>query len=408
MLNKSQLHMATSSVVQQISGLLVFLSLPNILTVDQYALTVVITTIVSFFGFFDLGLGNSYSREISGYELKTSGDETERYDSTIFWGKLYISSTIGLIFFIGYFFYYQTLLSTSLLWIVSVIMCITQMIVAKFGSLEKFNLTKSLLVIQSMTKLALIPLSYIFGVNGWLVGLLLISLSPMVMNEVRGFLSKQLSIRYIDWNLIRENCRHGFILGLVTIIWGQLLYVARLIAATFYSNDAVAAYGLVTGVYQIIAALIISISIPQSVTIYKLFEVDAKKALQYANESAKYILRYVLVLSIIAIFAMPFLFDVLYPRLKVEFLTLVFSIATLIFIPKVVSSGAFLVAYRKYFEYLAILVFAFITSWIVEFYIRDMYSVSSASIAQFVSVFLYAVVIHIYTSQLIPEDKREK
>lgn len=393
--------MAIANIGQQVSGLILFLSVPNLLTVDQYASVVAMTTAISFLGFSDLGLGNAYSRDLVGLEAANDFSKIIALDKAIFWGKIYLSSILGCIFTTVFYFYGHSFFDSISLTILAVVLTLVQMLAAKFASQEQFSLSKALITIQSLMRLFQIPLAWAYGYEGWLLGFMLSACSPVLIKDVRIILKKIIFCKTcVDFEIIKSKFRPGIQLGLITLAWAQLLNVGRLIASTSYPDDVIAAYGVVSGLYQVAASFIISISVPQTVKLYKIYETNARNSFIYAVDSAwrLSLLAFFLASTIVILFSL--LANDLFPAINIDFWVLFFTVSSLFLYPAVVTLGAYLVAARRYLPYLSIIIFGLIISYVIGAVGYGSFGFRAGSIAQFFSIFVYVLILIVYTRLL--------
>ena len=396
-LEKSQKQMALSNFCQQTSGLVLFLTIPNILTTDQYASVVALTTAISFLGFADLGLGNAYSREISGLVVEGDATKVKNLDKSIFWGKLYLSTIGASIFSVIFYILGHPVFESMSLAIAAIVLTVVQMVASKFASQEQFNLSKNVITVQAFLKLLQIPLAWEYGVYGWLVGFVLAVFSPVLIRDVRLILvDLMFGGGQFNLNIIKSNFKGGVKLGLITLAWGQLLNVGRLMASLNYSNEVLSAYGVVSGLYQVVGSLLISISVPQTIKIYKMFEISSYESYKYSVNSALRMLPIVFVLVISMVVLFPIVAPIAFPKITIDSWVVFFIMCSLLAYPALIALGSYLVAARRYTAYLSAILLGLFFAYGMEAAVKSYSGYRAASVAQFFSIVLYVTLMSIY------------
>jgi len=86
-----------ANIVQQVSAALVFLIVPVLLGVEQYAQVIVVTTLISFLTFSDLGVSYVYTRRMPEIYGRENREEESKWNTTVIRFRIYAAIVFAVV-----------------------------------------------------------------------------------------------------------------------------------------------------------------------------------------------------------------------------------------------------------------------------------------------------------------------
>ena len=170
---KNIIHMFQASFFEKIIAILIFLCIPNMLSIYEYSQVVTITVLLSFLPLFSLGIVNIYKRRLPSIFENATPDTIEKYNQTFFW-FIIITGIVGSIVLSTYFFIrYQNYFLSFLLSVYFISTVLLSFNQAELTVKENFKEYKYLLIRYSAFKLIVIPFTYILGIFGWILSMVI-------------------------------------------------------------------------------------------------------------------------------------------------------------------------------------------------------------------------------------------
>jgi hypothetical protein len=281
-----------------------------------------------------------------------------------------------------------------MIFLISPISVLGQQFIIKTTSIEDYSITRNINIMQSIGRLAIIPLAIIAEIKGWILGQIISIMMILFREDFRSFCKNNLRNAIpFNWRLIIDNLPEAIHLGLITTLWMQLLSSGRVFATFKYPDIVVAQYGLAGAAYQVFASLIIAAFIPQTIKTYKLLDRDPSFAVIYVLK----VIMYVTIPNILLIYLVniisPEIFKIMFSEFKIDtnlFTPLIYS---LVGYPVIVTLGALLIGTKRNNTYLiAIIVWCFI-DWYLASKGQSYFGYNSAAVAQLISISLFAITL---------------
>jgi len=375
------------NVIQQFTGVLVFLVVPKFLGVEEYGQTVFVLTLWSFQAFSDLGFSHVYNRRLPALHAAGDRDGIRSWDATILKWRLAGATVFGVIAGCLYGFKYGGLLFSILVAIVpsfsaAFLFCISQATVD-----SDFAKVRSLNFLQAGARLLVIPVVALWNLPGWFVGQACIAAVVLISPSVRKNLRRSgTGGAPFSWNLIRKNFSSAVVLVLIVGLWTQLLSVARLIASFRYPDAVIATYGLATSSFQIVMLTLVSMYAPISVRTNALFGVDPSAAVNYVTEKNKVVLPAFLAFAIAAAAFGPWALRTVFSEYSLESAIVLPCLLSLLHVPAIVMFGSLLMASGKFMKYLTAVAASFLLSVVVAVLAEPALGVAAAALAQLVGL----------------------
>jgi len=371
-----------STVSQQIAGVIIFLTIPRILTVEDYAITVFVGVLLSFVSLADFGFTFVYSRKLPALYHVANESELNQWHSTAFWFPFTMAFLMGLFLAVIYFIKFESYLQALCVFLIPAGMSLIAYISAKYSARGDFFTYRNLNIEQSVLKIFTVPIVFICGILGWFVGQLLISL-PGIKRLLKDDLP---NIKCFDTKLIFTSFKEGILLIGVFSLWMQLMGLGRLLAASNYSKVIIANYGIMNAAYQILTSLVIAAFVPFSVHTLKMVSINEKNAAEMIFKVIFLALPIMFFLILITQKLAPYLFEFFFQKYQYDakiFDSLLYGLMAL---PIVLTLGNLFVAKQKVFHYLVLLGLSFLVG-IFSFYLMlSEYGDSAAAIAQFIGL----------------------
>lgn len=379
-----------TNIVQQSTSLLIFLAVPNLLPVEGFGQITFVVTLLSFMTFADFGLAFVYGRKMPAIYASGSSQDAQRWNETVFTFRMCTALLFGIMISAIYFFKYQALLNSMMLFFIPPLSVIASFYIAQHTALSSFSAYRKINSFQAIARLVTIPCVMLFGLLGWFLAQLVASLLTVVKIFRNGWLPKKLRI---DSRLLKEHFVEGILLGAITTLWLQLLASGKLFASFLYSDVVIAQYGLMNTGYQIVASLIIATFIPQTVKVYMMIESSIQEALEYVFQTILYTTPIVFGLTIISREAAPYVLAYFFPKYHVDPIILDALIFSLPIYPIIVTLGTILIAQKKSVPYLLLITFSLIVNWVILVLLEPYYGYRAAAIAQLGALFLYSALL---------------
>ncbi len=384
-----------ANIWQQSSSIIILLLLPNFLSKLDFSETIFIATILSFAVITDLGFSQVYSRIVPAMYSKKKYKKIEGWDYAVMNFGLLFSSAISFLLSFVYFIKFGSAFRALIFFPVIPLNFLINFKVTKTSSLGDFSTYKRLTNIRSVCSLLIIPLSFFFGITGWLIG----TLFPLIFLLVysNDFFRAKSSINF--WYLLAPHFREGLIRSFISLIWVQLLNLGRLFASLNYSATNLAEFGVSTLVYQSLSAIIISAYLPVTVETLRRFGLNSKKAIPYAlNIPTNFIILFSLIIIITSELS-PILFSYIFPAYKPEPLIQAIMISSLLCFPFFLAFGNCFVGSKKYALYLTPMLIAFIVGWLISDYF--VVNINAAAYGQYFGLIIYTLAMALFAYKYI-------
>ena len=394
-----------TNVIQQTCSILIFLTVPNLLQVDGYAQVVFVGTLLSFITFSDFGLSFVYSRKMPFIFASGDIEEVRRWDETVFSFRMLMAVLFGCGIGLIYYFKYHQALNAALLFLFPILTVIPSFLIAQTTAISNFSTYRKINSYQSIVRLVTIGGVMLFGLLGWFASQLLTGLITVFKVLSIGAVPKKI---WIDRGLLKEHFIEGLMLGLITMLWTQLLTSGKGFASFMYSDSEIAQYGLMNTGYQIIATLIISAFVPQTVKAYAMIEKHFQEALDYMFRTILLAIPLVVSLAIISREISSYILMHFFPKYHVDSIVLDALIFSLVFYPIIVTLGAVLVAKKKSSSYLILIAFSLLMNWIMINFLEPYFGYRSAAVAQLVTLFIYSILLMVLIFYYFKFEIRKK
>lgn len=394
-----------TNIVQQSTSILIFLAVPNLLSIESYGQITFVATLLSFMTFADFGLSFVYSRKMPAIYASGNSQEAQRWNETAFTFRMCMALLFGIVIGAIYFFKYQALLNSILLLSIPPLTVIASFYIAQNTAFSNFATYRKINSFQAIARLVMIPGVIFLGLLGWFLGQLVACLLTVIRIPRNAVWPGKLKI---DLLLLKEHLVEALLLGALTTLWIQLLASGRMFASFLYPDAVIAQYGLMNTGYQIVASLIISAFIPQTVKVYRMIEASTQEALEYVFKTILRAIPIVFGLTVISREATPYVLAYFFPKYHVDPLILDALIFSLPVYPIIVTLGAVLIANSKSIPYLLLILFSLIMEWVILVILEPYYGYRAAAIAQLGALFLYSALLLALISYLYKEDMEKK
>ena len=135
---KNSKYTLSANIVNQIFGMLIFLTVPNILSQSEYAQTVYISVLMSFIILSDFGMSFVYSRTMPSVYHNEDSFTIEEFNQTFFWFRIIMSILGSVVIGAIYYIKYENLLNTIFLTFLNPLMVIITFSVQQSSVREDF------------------------------------------------------------------------------------------------------------------------------------------------------------------------------------------------------------------------------------------------------------------------------
>lgn len=339
-----------SNISLQIASILIFLVLPQILSVEEFAVTVFISVLLGFLNLSDAGFLYVYSRVMPVLNKSGSKEEIERWDATAFWMVVVSTFVLGLFFALLSLDKYGLASNSVFIPLATVLMGLTSFYAARLTAASNFSDYRNLLILQSCLRLLSIPLALAFGLLGWFASLV----SSGAAGLWQWLKAKTPSAKHFDFSLVKTHFFEGLMLIIVFIIWNQMSALGRLIAVFTYEKPIIAQYGLFTSAYQLLFTLIAACYIPFSVYTLANFLSKPEQTVEAIFKVAIYSLPLISVLICITYYIAQPLFELIFVKYQYSpeiFLPMIFGLVSC---PILLTLGNVFIAQKKTTRYVVI------------------------------------------------------
>jgi O-antigen/teichoic acid export membrane protein len=383
-----------ANLLQQGSGVVLFLLVPHILSVTEYSRLTVLSTLFSLSLISDLGISHIYTRKMPGLLVAGNSETIRIWDVSVLGfrivGALLFGVLAGAYFGIKMGSWGEAVLLVLFFPIATMGAFVTSRCVVS----ACFHEVKEISLAQSLGRLFCLPGALIAGVSGWLEGQILSGLSPLVFEARRRQLAELLKdIGVFSWPLIRDHATEAFSLCLLATVWTQFMASGRLFAVLHYPNETIAAYGLAGALYQISTSVIIAAFVPQTVRLYRFFPSDPAGAINYAFRIAALGSSVVLLISLLGVFLAPWMFNYLFPKYQIQASLLTPLILSMVGCAVVSAFGSVLIGAGKAKIYLAALLLFFIISMLLPGVLEPWFAYNAAAVSQLISLLCYSLAL---------------
>ena len=378
-----------TNLVQQTTAILIFLVVPNVLPISAFAEVTFVSVLLSFSILADCGISFVYSRKMPSVYARGNEIEIKKWNSSAFWTAIPGNAVFAVAVAAIYYAKYENLAAALLLIPVPPLAAIASFSIARLTVKADFSFYRALTSFQAVARLLVIPFAYYLGLLGWFASQVVSACATLFRIE-RPIIQTR---RDFDFGLIRTHLLEGAMLVATTFLWFQLLYSGRLFAAMYYPNEVMAAYGLFSSGYQVVASLVIAAFLPVTVQALKLCGDREKEAAQFIFRIIYLSVPVVFVLGVLAAELAPVFFATFFPRYDVDPLILRALIYSLFSFPVLVTLGNLFMGRRRNLHYLAILGVSLGMNWILMIALMPSQGYRAAAVAQLVSVSLCALLM---------------
>ena len=393
-----------ANIAQQAVGFVLVITVPLLLSVEEYAQVVVVSVLIAFLPLADLGLSIIYSRKLPALYGDKNTNEVISWNATVSRFKLYTSLIFALVVSSYYFYRYQNVLNATLLFCFVVFTSVVAYVIANATVQSDFRYIRNLIILQVLAKLTVLPSVWIADVKGWFFGQLF-SLLALLLNK-RFRLSLQHQNAKPDWELVKSNLAQGFLFSLVATLWLQLAFSGRFYASFAYPDSVVAQYGLLGSIYQIVIALSIAAFVPQTIKIYRLLEQDEIVAINYAFKLTVYSAPIFMLLSLVLTYISPLVIETLFRKYNVDRTLYAPMMLSLFNVGLMVTQGSLLIGFGKARLYLATMLTACAMYFVYIEMLSPTLCYQSAAIAQLLALSTYSIAILLIVYSIV-KDKIE-
>lgn len=391
---KDNRDMLFANVLQQVVAAVIFLFMPRMLGVSNYAQVTYATNLLAFITFADFGLSFVYGRKMPGIYARQDADEIFLWDSSILRFRFYTAFLFSAGISISYLNKYGDLINAVLLLLIPPVLVVVQFFTASNTSKELFSTTRDINLLQSLGRLAILPLVMIAGVRGWMVGQLVSAAVVFFRSDLRACCRQHLKGRVtINWRLIFDNLPESIQMGLITTLWMQLLFSGRVFASFMYPDAVIAQYGLAGAAYQIVASMMIAAFIPQTIRTYKLLEENPAAAVSYVLRVILATLPLMVAMVLFGSLIAPWFFGFFFPEYQIDARLVTSMIFSLVGYPVIVTLGALLIGGGFNKSYLTIIVAWCSINWAMASSGQPLFGYNSAAVAQLISLSMYAITL---------------
>ena len=371
-----------SNVSQQVAGIAIFLTIPRILSVEDYATTVFVSVLLSFVSLADFGFTFVYSRKLPALHHLSDENELARWHSTAFWFPFIAAFVMGFILALIYYIKFHIFLHSVFIFFIPACMALTTFFSAKYTAQGDFSVYRNLNITQSILKTFTIPFVFFSGLWGWFIGQIIISAAGCS----RLWKENLPTVKSFDMQLIINHFYEGLSLIVVFSLWTQLMGLGRLLSASHYTKAMIADYGIMSAAYQILTTLIIAAFVPFSVYILKMMSVDEKKTVATIFKVIFITFPALFFLIIISQTVAPYLFKYFFAKYQYDAVIFELFLYGLITLPIILTLGNVFIAKQKVFYYIGLLGVSFLIGLVTFYYMLPIYGNHAAALAQLIGL----------------------
>lgn len=384
---KNSKHTLSANIINQIFAMILFLSIPNILSQEDYAQTIFISVLLSFMVLSDFGMSFVYSRIMPSIYHDDNKNEIEEFNQTFFWFRITMSIIGSIIISVIYYYKYENSLNSFLLFFLNPLTLTISFFIQKSSVQENFLIYKNINIRNSIMKIVIVPISFLFNTSGWIGGQAFASL--IVISSIKQKVI--LSWDKVNFLLIKSHFFEGLILLANFFFWNQLLNSGRLFSTFSYEDNVIAQYGITNAGYTLLLTLSISIFLPVTVATLKIMKTETKNAIE---QLFNIIIKTSLVLFIVVVVAIelaPYLYKLFFPKYNIDFDILKYQLLSLITLPLVATLGNIFIGLKEPLKLMLINGFSFVLTFLV-FSLLDI-GIISAAISQFIGMMFLGITL---------------
>lgn len=379
----------SANIIQQLSSTLLFLLIPRILSVENYAIVVFVGVLLSFASLGDFGFSFVYSRKMPAIYHANDLDDINQWNATAFWLGLISSLIVGVLLAVIYYLKFHEPLYAVLIFLLLPLMALTSFYTLQFTSREDFTSYRNLIIVQSGLRLLAIPLTLLLGLLGWFINQFIILSVGLKKLFDNGFPA----LAKCNKSLIRAHFHEGILLILTFFIWNQLLGSGRLFAAFHYEKSIIAAYGLMGSGYQILNSLLVSAFIPFSVNTLKMIHTDERAAVERTFKVVYVAMPCIFVLVLLAETVTPYLFELFFKKYHYDAVIFKSFLYSLYLFPIVITFGNVYIGKAKITLYIILLAISFSVVIASFYYMLPLYNSHAAALAQLIGITVCAMLM---------------
>lgn len=391
--NSRQTLMA--NIAQQASAAATILILPNVLATSAFAETVYVGMLLSFMALADLGLTYVHNRVVPALSSRQEHEEIAHWDRTVHSFGLLAALVFAVGISLAYFLKFQSWLHALLLFPIAPLSFLASFHVSRISCLGNFRSYRRMTILRAFLAIGVLPLVYLWGITGWFGGMLLAAVILLV------YVRKESWADFIDidWQLVRTHVGEGLLRCGISVMWIQLLNMARLYASTHYSNAEIAEYGIVSSAYQSLAALIIAAFLPVTVQTLRHFGQGTEDAMQYAHRVTRRVAPWALLGTILVVELSPSIFRLIFPAYTIDPLILACLLSSVIFYPFFIFWGNCMVGAQRFFAFIGTISLGFLAAWLVADHFGS--DKQGAAIGQFVGLAVFSFSLYLIAPKIL-------
>jgi O-antigen/teichoic acid export membrane protein len=355
----------------------------------------------------DCGIAFVYGRQMPSVYARGNQAEIGKWNSSAFWTAIPCNTVFAVVVAAIYYAKYGNLATALLLIPIPPLAAIAAFSIARLSVKADFSVYRALTSFQAVARLLVIPFAYYLGLLGWFASQVVSACATLFRIEKPIIQTR----KDVDLGLIRAHLPEGAMLVATTFLWFQLLYSGRLFAAMYYPNEVIAAYGLFSTGYQVVASLVIAAFLPVTVQALKLCGDQEREAARFIFRMIYLSVPVVFVLAVLAAELAPVFFMTFFPRYDVDTLILRALIYSLFSFPVLVTLGNLFMGRRRNLHYLAILALSLGMNWILVKALLPSMGYRAAAVAQLASISmcgLLMVLVSFYVFRDVIEGKAYK
>jgi hypothetical protein len=378
---KSSSDTLTANVVGQTIGIISFLLLPNIFSVDDYAVTVFVGILLYYSGFMDFGMLQVYGRKAPGMIAQGQEYDVINMEDSIqyFWHMTtFIYSVIaGLIFYLKYYSLADAALLIIYINIAPFVLLFLQKKTVRVG----FSAYKKISIISAISKLLFILGAYLLNVSGWLMGMIANILCVFVYSRDKTVC--RINFKANPFSYIRF-IPEGIVLSLIMMIWGTMLMLGRLSAVFVCPENVVSQYGIINGGYSMTTSALIAIHLPVTIKIYAMCAGKRSDLFDFFFKLQVITVPAITVCALILADFSPLVLEIFFKKYQFDPLMIMFMMMSITALPFLVSVGSVLIGNKIAKSYLVAFSIILGASFLFLYGTAHIFSDLTPAIAQFI------------------------
>ena len=386
-----------ANIVQQVCAFILLITLPNILSKEDYAQVVFVVTIQGFLVLADMGLSLVYTRVLPVVLVSGNAHQVKEWDATV--STLGVLSSIIFSFFAAIIFFkkYSDFHHSVIIFLLPAGLFLVSFYTTRATISANFGEYRRLTSVRALSSLVAVPLAVVGGLNAWFWSQLLAVLLTIfyIGREFWQVFGR------IDWVLVKKNILEGLTLCATTAAWLQLVNFARLYAGIFYSPEMVAHVGVASAAYQSLSALLTSIFLPMAVSILRRIGSGDPQTFNFMAKVLSKTVWWVFAAAIILGEATPYILGLIFPAYRFDRLVLLIFILGIVFYPFFILLGNCLIGKKKSGVYFILIVISIFVSVGVSVGCDYFYDGMGAACGQFVGLMVFTVLLWLTTRNFI-------